>query len=490
VYPVTYSKIDSRPNERRRNPRHSASSIIYAQLGSDNGGIVVNLGINGVAFHAARELTAERNSTLNLRLRGSGLNVDLAGELVWLGATQKEVGIRFKNPSTKAQQDIAVWIAREAQLFENVALDGWPQPKPKPAMPGIPATGQKSAPHSPSAALAMSQAMPADTPSGAEADANESRLPASLDSAPAISGATPLLEIVSPIQKRNVPADELDHYLQGRNADLFAPPKEGLVEQPSYDEALFEPISIERPYQFPASYSSPKILSEEPMPPARQELPQASAEPPAKSGHRKTEEREPIPRDRASSSPVNLREASAVEKWIPPALLAAWRGGNRQRKLLLAGAGAACLGIFALILTLAVTHIGGSFGRSAGSGSAQQPTAPPAASSVSVDPPQTGPIQAPPAPPAAVPPRSHRRPQPSLLANLAKTYLGYESGNSDASTEIDEDQMRVQVWTSKSSGYYYCTDDGYYKKVQPGTFMSQGDALQSGYRSRLGQFCD
>jgi hypothetical protein len=46
------------------------------------------------------------------------------------------------------------------------------------------------------------------------------------------------------------------------------------------------------------------------------------------------------------------------------------------------------------------------------------------------------------------------------------------------------------VWTSKSSGYYYCTDDPYYKTVNPGAFMLQGDALQNGYRPILGQFCD
>jgi hypothetical protein len=55
---------------------------------------------------------------------------------------------------------------------------------------------------------------------------------------------------------------------------------------------------------------------------------------------------------------------------------------------------------------------------------------------------------------------------------------------------IDDDQLRVQVWTSKNSGYYYCTDDPYAKSAQPGAFMSQGDALQSGYRPILGQFCD
>jgi hypothetical protein len=459
---------------------------MYAQLGSDNGGVVVNLGMDGVACQAARRLTAERNSTLNLRLRGSGLNVDLVGELVWLGATQRQAGISFKNLSTSVQQDIADWIAREAQLYETAALDDWSRPKPMPAMPGIPAMGEESVAHSFSAALAKSRAISVDSPSSADADANESCLPASLNSATGMSGAPPLLKIVSPIQDCNVSADKLDDRPQGRYADSLASPEDCQVEQPLLDQALFEPIPIELPYQFPAGYSSPIILSEEPMPPVREEIPRASAEPPGKSEFCKTEEIKAIPQEQVSQSPDGLLEGAAAERWIPPALLAAWKQGNCQHKLLLASMGAACLVIFALILTLAVAHIDSPLGRSAGSGSLQQPTALPAATSASVGPPQTGPIQSPPAPPAIVQPRSHRPPV-SLLANIANNLLGHEP---DAIPRIENEQIGVQVWTSQSSGYYYCTDSAFYKTGQPGTFMAQGDALQSGYRPKLGQFCD
>jgi hypothetical protein len=487
VYPATFSQSEPRPNERRRNPRHSASSIIYAQLGSGNGGVVVNLGINGVAFHTARELTAERNSTVNLRFRGSGLNVDLGGELVWVSATQKEVGIRFKNPSTKSQQAIAVWIAREAQLFETVALEDWPQPKPMPAMPRIPATGEKSAPPSPSAALGKSQAMPADTPPSADANVNKSCSPASLFTASGILGATPLLEIVSPIQRGNIPSDELDDRLRGYNADLFASAKDGQVEQRLHDAALFEPISIESPYQFPASYLSPRVLSEEPMPPAREEQPQASAAPPGKSEHRKTGKIEPIHQVQVPRPPDRLVKTTAAERWIPPALLAAWRGGNHQEKIVLAGTGFACLSVFVLILSLAVAHIS--------SGSRQQSTARPAVSSAIISSPQTGPLRAPALPPATVPADSDSdQPPSSLLERFAETFLGYKPEESEIETDIripiDENHVGVQVWTSKRSGYYYCTDNPYYRMVQPGTFMTQRDALQSGYQPKLGQFCN
>ena len=60
----------------------------------------------------------------------------------------------------------------------------------------------------------------------------------------------------------------------------------------------------------------------------------------------------------------------------------------------------------------------------------------------------------------------------------------------ESNSAINDDQAGVQVWTSKTSGYYYCTDSDFYKTVQPGTFMTQSDAMQSGYRARLGKFCN
>lgn len=60
----------------------------------------------------------------------------------------------------------------------------------------------------------------------------------------------------------------------------------------------------------------------------------------------------------------------------------------------------------------------------------------------------------------------------------------------DAKNEIDDDQIGVQVWASKRSGYYYCADSPFYKRLQPGSFMTQGDALQSGYQPRRDHFCD
>jgi len=40
----------------------------------------------------------------------------------------------------------------------------------------------------------------------------------------------------------------------------------------------------------------------------------------------------------------------------------------------------------------------------------------------------------------------------------------------------------VKIWASKRSGLYYCPDSKLYGKLTPGVYMSQGEAIQSGYQ--------
>jgi len=81
-----------------------------------------------------------------------------------------------------------------------------------------------------------------------------------------------------------------------------------------------------------------------------------------------------------------------------------------------------------------------------------------------------------------------------MLERFAVTFLGYKPDKPEVEPDIripiDKRHVGVQVWTSKGSGYYYCTDNPYYIMVQPGTLMTQRDALQSGYQPKLGQFCN
>jgi hypothetical protein len=171
--------------------------------------------------------------------------------------------------------------------------------------------------------------------------------------------------------------------------------------------------------------------------------------------------------------------------------------------------GVACLGIFAVILTLAIAHTDSPLPAAEETVHLQHPavqqpaaqplmtqqftaqpfTAPPAATIVGNNSPQAASTQAPVAPPVAAPRRPVRT-RKSLLEVFAQALLGVGSRDSDARHRIRDDQLGVQVWTSKRNGFYYCTDSEFYKSVQPGAFMIQRDAIQSGYQPRIGQFCN
>jgi PilZ domain-containing protein len=515
VYPVGSTQSALRPNERRSHARLTTSSIVLVHLGPDNGGIVINLSVDGVACQAAMRLALKPNTTLNVRLRGSGLNLEAVGELVWIGATQKEVGIRFKDLPAKQRQDIADWIERErkpraaSSLFEPSPL------KPMPAMPGI-ASGDKSIPHSLSAALGMSQQNPEDPLASLSADEDDAGLSELLDSERGISPAAPRLEVVPPVRGKqdfqrglenragSVDSFEMTAAILGhpnKVSDLPAAPETApaLAGAPPPELSPAEATATE---DLPAVAPPVKAPAEEPEPlaPAADTVsaPLAAPSVAAAESNHAVETPSPTP---ATLTPSRSFQGNVAEKWIPPALLAAWRGGTGQHRLLLSAAAVIGLGFFALILVLAVLHAPARLGNpSAGESSlpaaSPQPTVQPSATGLAApgvgrDPVQAAPTEQVQQVPAAAPVAASRRspaPQPSPFASFAKS-MGFGSDD-DPTPQIDENQLRVQVWTSQSNGYYYCTDDPYYKTVSPGSFMSQGDALQSGYRPILGQFCD
>ena len=47
----------------------------------------------------------------------------------------------------------------------------------------------------------------------------------------------------------------------------------------------------------------------------------------------------------------------------------------------------------------------------------------------------------------------------------------------------------VKVWTNKKTGFYYCPDSKFYGIYEPGEFMMQDRALESGYRPAAQQPC-
>ena len=529
---VATSQSSSRPDERRHHPRHKVPSIMYVEFGSGNGGIVVNLGTDGMACQAANKVTCPKNATLRIRLRGSGLNTEVEGRLVWLGATQKEVGISFKEVSSEVRQSIEDWIAREFQVGAHSAGDGRSRSKVIPTLPGMSSTGMKSprrplppapalsgattsassAPvdssvtesvsrsnaisdlpavpssekksslHPLSAALAMSKATaeaisaPADPP--AKESVSESIIPAVKTS----SAAVPL-ESDPPVRNTAVLASAVD--VTKSNAQIagsIAPPEQSKPDPILPGVSVSEILSAENAASTASGTSPAHVISEKPVAAQRTDPPPATAPVPATVEiSKKAESIVPTSENRYVEAWKRFVKSAAWEKWIPPALIEMWKKASRRHRFAFAGTAAVCLLSFLLILIFAVnSFVDGS----AAEGSKPQSAAP---ASISARPVRNASTPAPPR--VIVPPPSDA--SDGMIATFIDTLF---SGSSRVGTRpavaLDEGHFDVQVWTSKTSGYYYCTDEPYYKSIRPGAYMSQRDALQSGYQPKLGQFCD
>ena len=552
MYPVTASQPTSRPDERRRSSRLRVPSIIYAQLGSSYGGIVVNLGMDGIACLTAARLPSEQNLSFDMKLRGAGLNVELTGELVWLGATQKKAGIRFKNLSPEARKEISDWIARESQLFGPIGMDAV---SPVDSRSGFSAGTQNYSSRPFPVAPAVSPAVPASHDEDEFEDEQESKYERPSASLPQSPVLTPGISAGTPAGRDAV-----------LNVDSSASKSEFHGAPPPQNDALFDPMPIEKPYQFPTQTLSPAAVSEKVTPtipgpsaktdrakveetktgrapsaavssepeavagkaaPAASEKSRLAAIPAAKSEPAKTKVADPVRAPAAAASkappaisqekpagaktPAGKGEISKAEKiaalvpvsaqnappaiatpgspaadlWIPRGLREAWNQADNTQRYLMVGAGVACAGSFLLILILSIVHVS----RSA---SPSVPIVSPAAASTSAvvaDASDTAADSS-----AARATDSDEPSSPSPFMSVVNFVFGIKSGLDGSTmrraTAIDPAHVAVPVWTSKTSGYYYCTDDQYYKLVRPGSFMTQRDALQNGYQPKLGKFCD
>ncbi len=442
VAPLRNSTV---PDERRHQARHRLTSISYVELGPGNGGIIVNLGTGGLSLHAAVKLNAEMELTLRFRLEPTEEPIEVVGRVAWLDPTQKEAGISFTNLSSDAEQRIANWIAEQEQAISVTQHDVSPQPKsrsmrgaeaPLSMRPVVPAS--LAAERSENAQPSPGERIPRRVLSESFRD-DFSTTPSALQ---LTTSAPPALAVPSPEERIERPSDKL----------LRSPARRY--------EALLEP-------------EQPALTAKE-IP--RKDSPWPALTPsPAKV----TEPNRPAPRANDSLT-LKLRQ---------------------RRQFAMAGAALAA-GILVLVVT--ITSMRKPSGRrgpvreSTGltsSGAAVEPDGAPqipsealndqsAQSDTSAD----GPTNT----------ESDYDLLPILPANQPATVS--QDGDwaahvesmlgMDPPAKINPAVLGLPVWTVQHSGFYYCGDNLNSETPQPGTLMTQGEALQSGYQPKLGSYCN
>src|SRR5271163_74452 len=108
------SPVSIPASDRRAHPRQRIRSLSYVQLGDGNGGIVLNISEGGIAVQAAEGLDdSEGPLAMRIEIPRSRKRLEVTGEIVWVGESRKEAGLRFVDLSEDALKRIRSWMARE-----------------------------------------------------------------------------------------------------------------------------------------------------------------------------------------------------------------------------------------------------------------------------------------------------------------------------------------------------------------------------------------
>ena len=131
--------------ERRTNVRRRVLSLEYIDLGSSNGGILLNLSEGGMYVQAVASLSADDIPQIGFRLPDSGYLVKTEAQIAWVGESKKDAGIQFLNLPEEARLKIREWVAVEHPPVERpneIEIKAPPLPKKTERLLEMPPPGQ------------------------------------------------------------------------------------------------------------------------------------------------------------------------------------------------------------------------------------------------------------------------------------------------------------------------------------------------------------
>jgi TonB family protein len=105
-----YASNSASLTERRAYLRHHLNALAYIDIGTDNGGIVLNLSEDGMGFQAVGPLAGEHEVSLRIQLPHSQERIETAANIVWLSESNRQAGVQFLNMPAAASAHIREWI--------------------------------------------------------------------------------------------------------------------------------------------------------------------------------------------------------------------------------------------------------------------------------------------------------------------------------------------------------------------------------------------
>ncbi len=107
--------------ERRSHPRRHVNSIVYVNLGGENGGVLLDVSEGGIAVQAAIALTDDHLPAVRFQLWHAGTQIEAVGDIVWRGNSRKTAGIRFADLPDDVRAELRAWVADPAQVEKSVS---------------------------------------------------------------------------------------------------------------------------------------------------------------------------------------------------------------------------------------------------------------------------------------------------------------------------------------------------------------------------------
>lgn len=521
------------PEERRHHARSRLTALIYVELGPGNGGIIITLGTGGLSLHAAAKLNSEAELDLRFRLNPTEKPIEAAGRVAWLDPTRKEAGILFKDLPAEAERQIADWIAAQEQpvSVRQTQLD--PQPKTAPRQQAPPPLSIEGAVQGslvaerPESALwnlgfgiprrVISESSQPDNLSSKRSDMQEAPSPSSTLS---IEAAVPGNLVVERPENApsslslGIPRQVISESSQPNNLSS-APSELQLAPFPSPPLVFPKPEErYERPsdklLRAPAKRYKVVPESEKPATAPKEALSKDSAAisltpSPAKAYEvlRGIEKPAPAANEIVPNDPQLSALIPSTTKIIEVARRAPQANDLpaselRQRRKLGMMVAACAVGILLLVTMVTITNEppdrSNSSGESAEQSSSDATVAPanaPQTTSAATDqsaqnePPADDPVANYDLLPILPTHQQASVPRDGDWGAHIEAMLGM-----DVPVKVNPLLTSLPVWTVQHSGYYYCVDNLNSEVPQQGALMLQGDALQSGYQPKLGEYCN
>ncbi len=100
--------------ERRRHSRVRVASLIPVDLGSDNGGIVVDLSEGGFRVRVVGRLETDRVVPVELPLYGKSLRIEASGQVAWVDESGRAGGVRFVDLPERSHRQVKQWLVQNS----------------------------------------------------------------------------------------------------------------------------------------------------------------------------------------------------------------------------------------------------------------------------------------------------------------------------------------------------------------------------------------